>query len=166
MQQFCYNLCYEADIISNKIFLQFISETINIQKIFMEVANDAGLPVYKSLSAGPQTRTDRIDRPLLSGGAVDIYQAILYAISATGPKEKLSYNEIRTSLGNILSDKIPQKLEVSNALKHLAEKDSKDNKTHRSIDWDPADMELTITDPFFRFYLRWAIYPKTKGERL
>ncbi len=157
MQQFCWSLCYDSNIEKTEILEQRISSTFDVEVIYKEVANDSGLPVYKSLAAGPQTRTDRIERPLINGGVVDIYQAILYAVAATGPLERLSYNEIRTSLGNILSDKVPQKLEVSNTLKHLAAKDASDQRTHRSIDWDEDALELTITDPFLRFYLRWTI---------
>ena len=59
-------------------------------------------------------------RPLVNGGATDIYHAILLAIAVTGPKEQLSYDEIRSSLNRVLADKIPQKIEVSNALNHLS----------------------------------------------
>ena len=73
-------------------------------------------------------------RPLINGGAVDIYHAILLAIAVTGPKEQLSYDEIRSSLGRILIDKVPQKIEVSNALNHLSVIDEKENKGERAVD--------------------------------
>jgi hypothetical protein len=101
-------------------------------------------------------------RPLKNGDAVDIYQAILMAIAVTGPKEKLSYDQIRSSLNNILVEKVPQKLEVSNALNYLSEIDKEENKGDRAIDWDGDNLDLIINDPFFRFYLRWKVAPQAR----
>lgn len=162
MQQFCWSICYDNSIQKASIKEISIPSSFNTKPIYEEVARDAGLPTYEKLSKGPQTRTPRIARPLKNGKEVDIYQAILYSVAATGPMEKISYNEIRNSLNNILSDKIPQKLEISNALKHLAAEDERENKGQRAVDWDEDALELVITDPFFRFYLRWEIAPKSK----
>lgn len=162
MQQFCWNICYDNGIQKASVKEIPIPSNFNVKAIYAEVAKDAGLPTYEKLAKGPQTRTPRIMRPLKNGNEVDIYQAILYAVAATGPTEKISYNEIRNSLNNILADKIPQKLEVSNALKHLAAEDEKENKGQRAVDWDEDALELVITDPFFRFYLRWEIAPRSR----
>lgn len=163
MQQFCWNICYDSGIERSEVKQQAIESSFDLNGVYTEVARDAGLPTYENLAKGPQTRTDRIQRPLQNGKSVDIYQAILLAVAATGPKEKISYNEIRTSLNEILSDKVPQKLEVSNALKHLATKDEQDNKSSRAVDWDEDSLELVITDPFFRFYMRWEIAPRARA---
>lgn len=160
MQQFCWNICYDSKIEAAATFRTRINPQFPIANIFNEVAHDSGLPTYEKFAKGPQSRTDRLLRPLWNGGEADIYEAILIAIAVTGPKEKLSYDQIRSSLNNILSDKVPQKLEVSNALNHLATIDEKENKGSRAIDWDAKALELVITDPFFRFYLRWKVKPK------
>ncbi len=157
MQQFCWNVCYDSGIEQAKVSRQTIDPSFDIKKIFQEVAADSGLPVYDRLKKGPQTRTERIPRPLMSGGTVDIYQAILLAIAATGPKDKLSYDQIRSSLNTILADKVPQKLEVSNALNHLSQIDSDVNKGPRALNWNSEELELVLVDPFFRFYLRWEV---------
>ena len=111
----------------------------------------------KSCLVGPQSRTDRIPRPPIAGGSVDIYQAILLSIAMTGPKSQLSYDQIRASLNSILADKIPQKIEVSNALNHLTKIDAEENRGQRAVEWDSDNLNLFVTDPFFRFYLRWKI---------
>lgn len=162
MQQFCWNICYDSEIELAGVKEVSIPTSFDVNPIYAEVARDAGLPTYEKLAKGPQTRTPRIMRPLKNGSEVDIYQAILYAVAATGPAEKISYNEIRNSLNLILEDKIPQKLEVSNALKHLAAEDERENKGQRAVDWDEDALELVITDPFFRFYLRWEVAPKAR----
>lgn len=165
MQQFCWNLCYDCGIEQAKVGRQTIPPDFDTSKIYREVAMDAGLPVYEKLKKGPQTRTERIPRPLVGGGTADIYQAILLSIAATGPKEKLSYDEIRSSLNGILADKVPQKLEVSNALNHLSAIDAEGNKGPRALDWNGEELELVLVDPFFRFYLRWEVAKSTKISR-
>jgi hypothetical protein len=156
MQQFCWNICYDAGVEETVILHRGLGE-IDLVPIFNEVADDAGLPIYEKLARGPQSRTDRIPRPLVLGGTADIYRAILLAIAVTGPKPQLSYDQIRTSLNTILKDKIPQKIEVSNALNHLTKIDMEENSGQRAIDWDADNLDLFITDPFFRFYLKWKV---------
>lgn len=160
MQRFCWNLCYDAGIVVTSTFSKLLVN-VDVEAIFNEVANDAGLPTYEKLAKGPQSRTDRIRRPMAGGGTADIYEAILLAVAKTGPKERISYDQIRTNLNLILTDKIPQKIEVSNALNYLTEIDSKENKGQRAIDWDGQNLDLFLTDPFFRFYLRWKIARQT-----
>lgn len=156
MQRFCWNLCYDAGVTETMTLTRDIGK-VDLIPIFNEVAEDAGLPIYAKLARGPQSRTDRIPRPLANGSTADIYEAILMAIAATGPKEQLTYDQIRASLNSILADKIPQKIEVSNALIHLTKIDTAENSGQRAIDWDSETLTLFITDPFFRFYLRWKV---------
>ncbi|SCD22806.1 hypothetical protein [Brucella inopinata] len=156
MQRFCWNICYDAGVVETQILNKDLG-TVDLIPIFNEVAEDAGLPIYTKLARGPQSRTDRIPRPLVKGGTADIYEAILLAIASTGPLEKLSYDQIRSSLNSILGDKIPQKLEVSNALNHLTKIDAEENNGQRAIEWDQENLTLFLTDPFFRFYLRWKV---------
>ncbi|WP_165322603.1 AAA family ATPase [Rhizorhabdus phycosphaerae] len=162
MQQFCWNLCYDCGIEEANVTKQVVPANFDTDSIFREVASDAGLPVYEKLKKGPQTRTERIPRPLVGGGTADIYQAILLSIAATGPKEKLTYDQIRSSLNTILADKVPQKLEVSNALNHLSSIDAGGNRGSRALDWNSDDLELVLVDPFFRFYLRWEVHRAAK----
>lgn len=75
----------------------------------------------------------------------------------TGPKSQLSYDQIRASLNSILADKIPQKIEVSSALNHLTKIDAEENRGQRAVEWDSDNLNLFVTDPFFRFYLRWKV---------
>ena len=111
MQQFCWEMCFIFDI------EQTCDETFSVPRdwdpagVFDIVAKDAGQPIYEKLAAGPQTRSSRDQRPLKEGGTVDIYQAILLAIARTGPKQALSYDDLRTSLSNILASSVPQKIE-------------------------------------------------------
>ena len=146
------------------MFQKGIAETFDVDGLFTEVARDSGLPLFERLSKGPQSRTERIPRPLAAGGSVDIYTAILMAIAATGPRETLNYDQIRTSLNTILAAKTPQKNEVTNALNQLSSIDKESNKGGAALDWDSENLNLAILDPFFRFYLRWEVSPKTNPK--
>jgi len=162
MQRFCWDLCYLSEIREASVLRSQVKANIQVETIFNEVAQDAGLPIYEKLAKGPQSRAPRIMRPLKNGDEVDIYQAILLAAAVTGPEDKLSYDQIRSSLNNILAGKIPQKLEVSNALQNLSGIDREEHEGHPAIDWDDDNADLIINDPFFRFYLRWKVAPQAK----
>ena len=79
MQNFCWHICYDSGILQTCNNITTINKGFDLGAIFNEIAEDAGLPIYEKLAKGPQSRTERIARPLTNGGAVDIYQAILLA---------------------------------------------------------------------------------------
>lgn len=157
MQQFCWELCFIFDIDQTCDDTFSIPRSWSPDEVFDTVARDAGQPIYEKLAAGPQSRSTRDQRPLKDGGTVDIYQAILLAIAKTGPKSSLSYDELRASLSGILSANVPQKIEVSNALNHLAKISAKIAEETRPIDWIERDRTLVLADPMFRFYLKWQL---------
>jgi hypothetical protein len=156
MQTFCWESCFELGVSETKRLFRTPADW-GPSGVYEKVAADAGQPIYDKLSAGPQKRSDRIHRPLKNGGNVDIYQALLYAIAQTGPKSRLSYDEVRTSLSNVLADKIPQKIEVSNALNNLAKIAKSISEDSRPIDWVEDDLRLELPDPMFRFFLKWYL---------
>lgn len=157
LQKFCWELCFDSDIDEARALRRYtIDESYDSKAMFVRIAKDAGLPIYQKLSAGPQSRKVRAGRPLKSGGEADIYQATLQAIAETGPKQTITYDELRSSLNDILSDNVPQKHEVTSALKHLT-KISREIGAESAIDWDEDSREVTIADPYLRFYLRWQI---------
>lgn len=89
-----------------------------------------------------------------------MYEVTLLAIAETGPLPKISYDVLRTSLNNVLSDKVPQRHEVTSVLKQFS-KISHEMGSDVGIDWDAAGRSLDISDPFLRFYLRWQVRHRT-----
>jgi hypothetical protein len=85
--------------------------------MFRRLSQDAGLPIYQKLAAGPQSRKARAKRPLRDSGFADIYQAVLLAIAETGPSGVISYDDLRELLGRVLSEQVPQEHEITSALK-------------------------------------------------
>jgi len=157
MQKFCWEICFDNNIDtcqSNEVTIG--DGSYSPKDMYIRLARDAGLPIYQKLAAGPQSRKERARRPLVGGGDVDIYEATLRAIAETGPKSKVNYDEIRSMLGTILQDLVPQKHEVTSALKHLTAI-SREMDSDSAIDWDEDSREVTVADPYLRFYLRWQV---------
>jgi hypothetical protein len=156
MQYFCWELCFDLGMDAPMKPVR-VPTKFDPAPIFGRIARDMGQPIYDRLAAGPQSRTARIDRPLKAGEAVDIYHALLLAIAATGLKKSLTYDEIRASLSSILRAKVPQKLEVSNALNQIAKISATISEDNRPIDWLDSELRLVIADPMFRFFLKWKV---------
>ncbi len=165
MQKFCWEICYDLGIDYPRSEPVSVPETINLKELFVRIAKDSGLPIYERLVSGPQSRKARLMRPLRSGGNADVYQATLLAVAETGPEPTLSYDELRASLNGVLADKVPQKHEVTSALKHLS-KISRDIGTDAGLDWDDEKRHLNITDPYLRFYLRWQVRHEPENPKL
>lgn len=162
VQRFCWELCFDLGIEEAPILGRHkVPPGFDLNAIFKRISESAGLPIYQKLATGPQSRKIREKRPLASGGEADIYQAILLALATTGPKPVVSYEELRTSLSAILSARMPQKHEITSALKHLARISRKEGTTGgaSAMDWDEDKREVALVDPYLRFFLRWQIKP-------
>ena len=165
MQKFCWEVCFDCRIeYAATLLTEYtIPEDYDAEAMFVRLAQDAGLPIYQRLVAGPQSRKSRTKRPLRSGGEADIYEALLLALAETGPKSSISYDELRGSLNTVLTDMVPQKHEITSALKHLAAISTKAG-TEVSIDWDEDKREVNLTDPYLRFFLRWQVRSRQNSE--
>jgi hypothetical protein len=157
MQSFCYDACDRAKIERTQDLYTDISEMFSKEEVYISTAKDVGLPIFKKLETGPQSRSSRIDRPFAKGDKGDTYEAILAAIAITGPKKELHYDDIRSALRAVLVDKHPQKHEVTNALKQMVDIAKEMSVENPAIDLD--NDTVFIQNPFFRFYLRWMHSP-------
>lgn len=156
MQKLCWDICFDLGVDRAPASPISIPQRINLADLYVRIARDSGLPIYERLVGGPQIRKDRIKRPLARGGEADVYEATLLAIAETGPAPSISYNDLRAALNTVLSDKVPQKHEITSVLKHLA-KISREIGTDVGVDWDDDNRQLDISDPYLRFYLRWQV---------
>jgi hypothetical protein len=166
MQKFCWEICFDLGIEHPSTLLgnhHVIHDNFDFESMFVRLARDAGLPIYQRLVAGPQSRKVRTKRPLRSGGEADIYQVMLLALAETGPKLSISYEELRTGLNALLIEMMPQKHEITSALKHLASIAMKAG-SEAAIDWDDDKREVNLSDPYLRFYLRWQVRSRRKTE--
>jgi hypothetical protein len=165
MQKFCWEICFDCGIERTALLESHkIPTAYNPEPMFERLAEDAGLPIYRKLAAGPQSRKVRTKRPLNNGQEADIYEAVLLALAETGPKAAVSYEELRTALSGLLIDMMPQKHEITSALKHLSTISRKIG-AESAIDWDEGMREINVADPYLRFYLRWKLrHTRTNGH--
>lgn len=163
MQKFCWEICFDLGIEqSGFLSKHVVPEAYDLRTMFRRLSLDAGLPIYQKLAAGPQSRKIRAKRPLRAGGVADIYQALLLALAESGPKAVISYDELRESLNQLLLEQIPQKHEITSALKHLS-RISREIGAESAVDWDDDKREINLVDPYLRFYLRWQVRQKDKS---
>jgi hypothetical protein len=165
MQKFCWEICFDLKIEHKKILgSHAIPAEYDTTGMFRRLSRDAGLPIYQKLAAGPQSRKARAKRPLRRGDAADIYQAILLALAESGPRSVISYDDLRDLLSKILSEQVPQKHEITSALKHLS-RISRNIGAGSAIDWDDDERKITLVDPYLRFYLRWQVRRPNSGAQ-
>ncbi|MDP9055215.1 MAG: TniB family NTP-binding protein [Acidobacteriota bacterium] len=162
MQKFCWEICFDRGIEYRGFLLKHaVPENYDLPAMFKRLSLDAGLPIYQKLAAGPQSRKVRAKRSLRGGGVADIYQALLLALAESGPKAVISCDELRESLNQLLLEQIPQKHEITSALKHLS-RISREIGAESAVDWDDDNREINLVDPYLRFYLRWQVRQKEK----
>jgi hypothetical protein len=129
----------------------------DLDKIFIEVAETIGRPIFEKLARGPRQRTDRIQRQLKNGQAVDIYELVLHGMAYLKPGlVSIEYEELRSAIRNVSASQIPQLQEIARVLKHMATIAATDQSSTPVIDFEESEKKLHITDPFFAFYLRWG----------
>jgi len=157
MQEFCLKLCKEFDIKETEEMRKEIKDIPQISDFFQKIVSSiSSRDVFERLSRGPRSHSDRIPRRFQDGTEGDIYSAVLHALANTGPKVKIPYEEIRTALRALLADPPPQLHEISRVLSNMEEISRKLDR-NPVIDWDKENSLLYISDPYFAFYLRWAV---------
>jgi hypothetical protein len=163
MQLLCRELAKSQDIRMTATTQTELQPPVSWEAFLGEVAEKHTHDgTFRTLARGPQSRSDRIARPLREGGDTDIYGAILSAVSATGPAERIHYNDLREALRGVLVTP-PQKHEITACLRHLtdiAQTLAKDEwgRLNRDpvLEYVAADDTLYIADPFFAFRMRWG----------
>lgn len=156
MQEFCLQLCKDNNINETCETSKAITLLTSPKVFFKSIAkNIASKVAYDRLARGPRQRSDRKSRVLKSGKTVDIYTATLLAIAHTGPKTEITIEELRASFKKIM-DNPPQSQEIARVLIQM-DKIAKRQPGEPVIDWSKEDNSLFIADPYFAFYLKWAI---------
>ncbi len=155
MQEFCKSFC-KKNSIEQKSAKKVVVAEQSLDSIFEEIADNSGRPMFKKLENGPRSRTDRKERTLKGGTKTDIYGLVLAALKEMRATGTIKYDQLRTAIKNISADEPPQRGEVSRILEKIAEISYSDSSSTPVIDWQKEDDMLTITDPFFAFFLRWT----------
>lgn len=155
MQEFCKELCVASNIERKEKGTQHVQK-INVETIFVHVAENSGRSMFRKLERGPRQRTDRKDRRMKNGVVTDIYGVVMAAFQKLRPNmETITYETLRGMIRQLLEDDLPQHGEVSRVLEKIAEISYTDSSSTPVIDWQKDDDLITVTDPFFAFFLRW-----------
>jgi hypothetical protein len=156
MQEFCKAICEKNRIEKAAHKSVHLNADMNMTELFHSIAMNTGRSLFDKLARGPRQRSDRIDRRLKDGTITDIYGAVMAALLKMKPgMESVNYDIFRGYLRDVLDSELPQMHEVSRVLEKLAEISYNAGASTPVIDWDSDDDLLTVTDPFFAFYLRW-----------
>jgi hypothetical protein len=155
MQDFCSALCRDNGVYATQAELRSLAEPSSWELFFRSRAADTSKMAFDRLAQGPRQRSDRLPRKLTDGQTVDIYTLILLGIAKTGPKTRLSYEDIRGALRDILFDTMPRSNEITAVLEHMTAI-AKTIPGEPVVEWDKEYSTLHVTDPFFAYYLRWG----------
>ena len=156
MQDFFCIFCKHFGIQTEQNGMTISPTQKQLEKIYSEIAETVGRPIFEKLARGPRQRADRIARKLKNGKEVDIYGLILHALAHIKPAlTTLEYEELRTAIREIAID-VPQLHEIARVLRHMAKIAASDESSTPVIDFEEEEKILHITDPFFAFFLRWG----------
>lgn len=158
MQEFCKSLCLREGIRETLDERRSILlDRDQLEEIFVEIAEHSGRSVFERLKKGPRARTDRKPRHLKNGTVTDIYGLVMEGFKELKPGvETVNYEQLRNQIRDILQDSPPQKNEISRVLDQIAKISYTDTSSTPVIDWQKDDNIITITDPFFAFFLKWS----------
>lgn len=166
VQEICSELCIKSDIIEKLDTPQSLQHNL-LQEALAEIAQSKGFPKYSKLKAGPDAKKKRMLRSFKDGRSQDKYSAILTALAEVGPKTRTSYDDIRSSLQNLLtSDSMPAKHEVTSALTNMSKIAREKIEGEPPLEWVDSEDCLVITDPFLLFYMKWATHHEAPGSQL
>jgi hypothetical protein len=163
MQDFCKELCKYDGVRKEASPPRSLSEP-DWNPFFSARASNASKAAFDLLARGPRQRTDRLPRNLKNGTKTDIYGAVLAAIAATGPATELRYEQLRTSLKNVLADEPPQRHEVTRVLEEMSKIARTQIEGEPVVDYDVELSTLYIADPFFAYFLRWGVREEPNGN--
>lgn len=161
MQEYCAKLCKLNNISVTAPIPTAITNDIN-DDFFSTIANAISSKAdYEKMERGPRQRSDRIKRIFVDGQQGDIYKAILVGLANTGPKTEVQYEELRSELRSVLKGDLPQKGQVTPVLTQMQKISSSAEGKPLILEYDNKSAMIYILDPYFAFYLRWAIRNKS-----
>lgn len=157
MQEFCKNLCENKKIDErqgHKITIE--SSRDEIEQIFKTTAEDMGRDFFEKLKKGPGTGRNRKGRLLKDGSETDSYGLVMEAFKGLKPGvESISLSKLLEKIEDIAVEP-PRKNEITNTLNQIAKVAALDTSSTYIVEWDKEKKTITITDPFFAYFLKWS----------
>ena len=163
MQALCLELCYLIEDEQTELsgFSVFHVTDSQFSSMARRIASKSDArSVVETLAEGPPRRgTARTAYKMKSGSRGDNYDVILNAMALDPPQLSLSFDDLMTRVQKVTDDQSPSGQQISTSLGRLQKIVDDSLKKDRVIDWESDKRRLTVIDPYFLFYLRWAEKP-------
>ncbi|MEU8320774.1 hypothetical protein AB0C33_20675 [Nonomuraea sp. NPDC048881] len=164
MQSFCLQVCKYNDVRS------YVNQSKQLfapawEEFFAARAQDASRTAFDVLARGPRQRTDRKIRTLKNGVTTDIYGVVLAGIANTGPRTAITYEQLRASIRDVISEELPQRHEVTRVLEEMSKIARDQIEGEPVVDFDEHLSTLHISDPYFAFFLKWRVDADVNSPR-
>ncbi len=162
MQALCLQLCRDHGAEYTLPELKGLNAgTTEITEVLQHTAAMANCQTaFDILLAGPKTRgAERTIYNLHDGQNGDVYFVLLKAIAFGEPKLSLKYAEIKERTENLVSGDAPRGVGITEALQQMHRRVVERLGEDRVLEWDEEKETLSIPDPYFLYYLRWAEWP-------
>lgn len=112
---------------------------------------------YDIIMTGPKPHgVQRLTYQLKDGSSGDIYKIILKAISQNPPLASPPYAEIKSRCQLLVEGDVLQGASITQALQQTGKRIIEKLGEDRVLEWDEEKELLSIPDPYFLYYLRWA----------
>ncbi|ESZ55605.1 hypothetical protein NL532_15835 [Mesorhizobium sp. C120A] len=173
MQAICLNLGFEMDVRETREDLKRVDvgATLLDETLLRTSSLTDFSTMLTSLHTGPRIRgTERKEHDFIDGSKGDVYRSILLAIAKDPAELALPYDKILARVREVCLTEPPVGSSITSALEQMQGIAASGELGSSPLSWDGD--ALTITDPYFLFFLRASnklldLAPaKSTGQRL
>jgi len=160
MQALCLQLCREKNIEEKLKLARTIDFNAEEAKaLFKNTTSLANCQTaFDIIKTGPKPRgSERKTYSLSNGISGDIYYVILKALAHGEPLLSLPYATIKDRVEQIVPHDPPRGVGIIQAVQQMHKSVNAKLGEDRVLDWDEEKEIMNINDPYFLYYLRWAI---------
>ena len=160
MQTLCLQFCRDYGFRSRQSQLTEISlDEVDMNKLFRNSSSNSNcLTIYNILKNGPKTRgSDRKSYTFIDNTSGDMYAAILKALAIGEPTLAFSFSELKQRIDSIIVGGVPKGISIQFPLNQINKTVKSVKNEDRVLEVDEEKQTVTILDPHFLHYLRWAV---------
>lgn len=155
MQAICLNLGFEIDVRETKAKLERVE--VGVTLLDETMLRTSSLTDFSTmltaLHTGPRIRgTERKEHDFIDGSKGDVYRSILLAIAKDPAELALPYDKILSRVREVCLTEPPVGSSITSALEQMHGIAAAGEPGSSPLSWDGD--ALTITDPYFLFFLR------------
>lgn len=125
---------------------------------YRETARNFQPNLIEHLKVGPVERRRRQGRPMSDGRSqVDLYSAVLIALSLKLPKRQLTPVELSDAMNEFLATR-PQLARIRRTCQQMAEIALRNRGDgDAGLDYSTTPERLSVVDPYLAFFLAWGL---------